>query len=63
MPHRSWIVQKTARRMDRAGLAVALAFLVALGFWAGFRGERAEDTASPEQQTLETPTHPPASTP
>jgi len=47
MPHRSWIVQKASRRVDRAGLMVAVAFLVALGLWAGFRAEKPEDPSAP----------------
>lgn len=63
MPHRSWMVQKTTRPIDRIGLAVALAFLVALGLWAGFRGEKTEDAAAPGQEVIELPNQLPARIP
>ena len=46
MPHRSWWVPQRDRAVDKKGVAVALAFLVALGALAGGRGEnrdRVED--------------------
>ncbi len=55
MPHRNWIVQKTTRTVDRTGIAVALAFLVALGLWAGFRGEKPQDAAAPLRGVIELP--------
>ncbi|BFU96958.1 MAG: protein of unknown function [Nitrospira sp.] len=59
MPHRSWMVQKTPRPIDRIGLAVALAFLVALGLWAGFRGEKSEDAGTPAQEGIQQPNQAP----
>ena len=49
MPHRSWRVPHKNRAVDKKGVAVALAFLVALGVLAGGRGEhrdRVEDLIS-----------------
>lgn len=43
MPHHSWMVQKTKRRIDRVGIAVALAFLIALALWAGLRDNKTEN--------------------
>lgn len=40
MPHRSWWVPQKNRAVDKIGVAVAVAFLVAIGLMAGGRGDK-----------------------
>lgn len=42
MPHPSWTVHKTKRRIDRIGITVAIAFLIALALWAGLRDNKTD---------------------
>lgn len=51
MPHQSWWVPQQNRTMDKKGVAVALAFLVALGALAGGRGEKRDNTEDPIDRT------------
>jgi hypothetical protein len=37
------MVHKVKRRIDRVGIAVALAFLIALALWAGLRDNNTEN--------------------
>jgi hypothetical protein len=51
MPHPSWWVPQKNRAVDKKGVAVALAFLVALGALAGGRGEKRDRTEDPIDRT------------
>src|SRR5215210_209418 len=49
--HRSWFAPRKTRTVDKTGIAVALAFLVALGVLAGGRAEKPVDQHNPLSQT------------
>jgi hypothetical protein len=47
MPHRSWWVPQKSRAVDKTGVAVALAFVAAIGLVAGGRGEKPREHRLP----------------
>jgi hypothetical protein len=47
MPHRNWRIPPKHRVMDIKGMAVALAFLLAISLFAGGRGDKAGADRSP----------------
>jgi hypothetical protein len=49
--HRSWFAPHKTRTVDKTGIAIALAFLVAIGVLAGGRGEKPVDQHDPLSQT------------
>lgn len=51
-PHRSWFRPRAPRTVDKKGVAVALAFLVAIAGLAGGRGEKSIDRNGQEERPV-----------